>query len=143
MAIDKWGPDERLERGPGLRVPQALLEDHLLTLYRRQKVRQLSGGDAKLLIVSLLTAAQLGACQLDLAFRPTREPSVVFGDTAHPAFTDEGIGNTCVERVVADRHLGSFDVGIQEGIRPVVQVVHLYPAAPAGAWPCPSVSSAA
>ena len=89
--IHEWSPDERLERGPGLHVPQALLKDHLFTLYRREKVRQLSGGDAKLLIVSLLSAAQLGACQLDLAFRPTRESSVVFGDAAHPAFPDEGI----------------------------------------------------
>ena len=97
--IHEWSPDERLERGPGLRVPQALLEHHFLTLYRREKIRQLSRGDAELLIVSLLLAAQLGACQLDLAFRPTREPSVVFGDAANPALPDEGIRNTCVERV--------------------------------------------
>jgi len=39
VGIHEWSPDERLECGPGLRVPQALLEDHLLTLYRCEKVR--------------------------------------------------------------------------------------------------------
>ena len=52
----EWSRDERLERRRGLGVPQALLEEHFLTLYRRQKVRQLSRGNAELLIVSLVSA---------------------------------------------------------------------------------------
>jgi len=54
--IHEWSSDERLERGPGLRVPHALLKHRFFTLYRREKVRQLSRGDAELLRLGYRTA---------------------------------------------------------------------------------------
>src|SRR5260370_39284370 len=49
----------------------------------------------------------------------------MLGDAAHPALLQERIRQARVERIVADRDLCSLRVRIDEGIRPVIEVVDL------------------
>jgi hypothetical protein len=129
VGIHGWIGDERFQHAPGLRVPQRCSRTTSSMSRLARKSATWRAATRNCWPWRCCWAAQLDTCQLDLPFGSTGETGVVFGDAAHPALPDKRVGHTGIERVITGRELRSFRLGIQERVRPVLEVVELDPAA--------------
>ena len=73
--------------------------------------------------VLLMSAAQFGGRQLELAFGAATKVSVMFAHALSPAVVHEGISETDIKGVIAYRNQRLFDRTIAKSITPVKEIV--------------------
>src|ERR1035437_4582553 len=106
-----------------------MYQQHLIVVNGFQKIRQLLATRLKLTRLILVPSTKLFAGKHHFSFGVTAEGRVVFRAATDPVIAGEGVSGSSIEGVIAHRDLLPLNLRIPESVRPVIDVVDLYPSA--------------